>query len=148
MRAFVAIALCASACTSGSSVPDLTDTIYATSLGVDLASSSLLSNGEYVRDLSVGTGPPVLAGQTVSLFFSAYLPDGTLVGTNEGLAPDVFVLGAGAQIAGIDQGLGGMNVGGVRQLVIPPALAYGDIGFETIPPQAILVENVRIAAAQ
>jgi peptidylprolyl isomerase len=42
--------------------------------------------------------------------------------------PLQFTLGAGRVIAGWDQGVQGMKVGGRRQLIIPPDLAYGDRG--------------------
>jgi peptidylprolyl isomerase len=42
--------------------------------------------------------------------------------------PLAFRLGAGQVIAGWDQGVAGMKVGGRRQLIIPPGMAYGDRG--------------------
>ena len=42
--------------------------------------------------------------------------------------PLQFRLGVGQVIAGWDQGVQGMKVGGRRQLIIPPDLAYGDRG--------------------
>src|SRR5476649_2640409 len=127
MRNLIIIALLTSA-SSGATVPDITDTTFATALGVDLSASALLSNGEYVRDLT----------------------NGTAVETNVGGTNYTFVLGAGTVISGIDQGLGAMNVGGTRQLIIPPALAYGDqgAGGGVIPSEAIVVAFVQITAAQ
>jgi peptidylprolyl isomerase len=55
-------------------------------------------------------------------------------------APLEFRLGAGQVIAGGDQGVQGMKVGGRRQLVIPPGLAYGDRGAgRTIAPGETLI---------
>ncbi len=55
-------------------------------------------------------------------------------------APLSFRLGAGQVIAGWDQGVAGMKVGGRRQLVIPPALAYGNRGAgSTIKPGETLI---------
>ena len=53
--------------------------------------------------------------------------------------PYPFVLGQGAVIPGWDQGLEGMKVGGRRLLVIPPDLAYGETGQNSIPPNATLI---------
>ena len=54
--------------------------------------------------------------------------------------PLQFQLGAGRVIAGWDQGVLGMKVGGRRQLVIPPDLAYGDRGAgQAIAPGETLI---------
>jgi peptidylprolyl isomerase len=54
--------------------------------------------------------------------------------------PLQFELGAGRVIAGWDQGVQGMKVGGRRQLIIPPDLAYGDRGAgQVIAPGETLI---------
>jgi FKBP-type peptidyl-prolyl cis-trans isomerase FkpA len=59
-----------------------------------------------------------------------------------------FVLGAGQVISGWDTGLVGAHVGSTRQLIIPPAMAYGSTGYGPIPPNAILVFTVQIDGGQ
>ena len=62
--------------------------------------------------------------------------------------PLVFVFGQGQLIAGFEQGIAGMRVGGVRHIVIPANLAYGTDGIATpdgvviIPPNASLIFDV------
>jgi FKBP-type peptidyl-prolyl cis-trans isomerase len=60
----------------------------------------------------------------------------------------VFVLGASQVIAGWDQGLPGMKVGGVRRLVIPSSLGYGPSRVGPVPPNATLVFEVTLLNVQ
>ena len=83
-----------------------------------------------VTDLTVGDGDEAAAGQTVEVHYV-----GVAHSTGEEFdasynrgQPLKFRLGAGQVIAGWDQGVAGMKVGGRRQLVIPPHLGYGDRG--------------------
>jgi peptidylprolyl isomerase len=83
-----------------------------------------------VTDLSVGEGAEATSGSTVSVHYV-----GVAHSTGEEFdasynrgAPLQFRLGIGQVISGWDQGVQGMKVGGRRQLVIPPHLAYGDRG--------------------
>ena len=83
-----------------------------------------------VTDVWEGDGPEAKAGDTVSVHYV-----GVAFSTGEEFDsswsrgdPLEFRLGAGRVIAGWDQGLQGMRVGGRRQLVIPPDLAYGNRG--------------------
>ncbi len=83
-----------------------------------------------ILDLSVGDGPEAGPGDQVSVHYV-----GVALSTGEEFdasynrgAPLDFPLGAGRVIAGWDQGVAGMKVGGRRRLVIPPHLGYGDRG--------------------
>jgi len=83
-----------------------------------------------VTDLTEGDGDEAVAGKTVTVHYV-----GVAHSTGEEFdasynrgAPLDFRLGVGQVISGWDQGVQGMKVGGRRQLVIPPHLAYGDRG--------------------
>jgi FKBP-type peptidyl-prolyl cis-trans isomerase len=147
MRPLLVIALIATAC-YGNGGSEIANATFAPFLNVDLTQSTLLANGEYVRDLVPGTGAAVLQGQTLSVNYTAWLADGTVAGTNDGTGQTFdFVLGTSA-VAGINQGLGGMNVGGTRQLILPPALAFGDQGSTgSVPGGAIVVYQIQVVSA-
>ncbi|ADI11606.1 FK-506 binding protein, peptidyl-prolyl cis-trans isomerase [Streptomyces bingchenggensis BCW-1] len=83
-----------------------------------------------IKDIWEGDGPVAKAGATVSVHYV-----GVAFSTGEEFdaswnrgTPLQFQLGAGQVISGWDQGVQGMKVGGRRQLIIPPHLAYGDRG--------------------
>ena len=83
-----------------------------------------------VEDLEVGDGAEATPGSTVSAHYV-----GVAHSTGEEFdaswnrgTPLDFRLGAGMVIAGWDEGIAGMRVGGRRRLVIPPHKAYGDRG--------------------
>jgi len=83
-----------------------------------------------VEDITVGDGTEATAGSTVSAHYV-----GVAHSTGEEFdaswnrgAPLDFRLGVGMVIAGWDQGIEGMKVGGRRRLTIPPHLGYGDRG--------------------
>jgi peptidylprolyl isomerase len=83
-----------------------------------------------ITDIWEGDGPVATAGDRVTVHYV-----GVAHSTGEQFdaswdrgEPLSFQLGTGRVIAGWDQGLQGMKVGGRRQLIIPPGLAYGDRG--------------------
>ncbi|QDP97405.1 FKBP-type peptidyl-prolyl cis-trans isomerase [Microlunatus elymi] len=83
-----------------------------------------------ITDLTVGDGAEATAGSTVRVHYVGVAHstgDEFDASYNRG-EPLEFPLGAGYVIAGWDQGVTGMKVGGRRQLVIPPHLGYGDRG--------------------
>src|SRR5438552_13987191 len=80
-------------------------------------------------DVTVGTGTAAASGNTLAVTYTGWLFDSSQP-SSQGAQFDTssnfsFVLGKGTVIAGWDQGLLGMKVGGRRRLVIPPSLAYG-----------------------
>ena len=122
--------------------PDVTveNTVFAASLGVNLASSTKTASGLYYHDLTVGTGATLASGDSIGLHYHGYLSNGTQFDSNVSPAtPFQFKLGVGRVIPGFDEGVIGMKVGGSRQLIIPSRLAYGSSGFRTIPPNQNLV---------
>ncbi|MCX3063941.1 FKBP-type peptidyl-prolyl cis-trans isomerase [Streptomyces beihaiensis] len=83
-----------------------------------------------IKDLWEGDGPEAKAGDNVAVHYvgvSFSTGEEFDASWNRG-TPLQFQLGAGMVIAGWDKGVQGMKVGGRRQLIIPPHLAYGDRG--------------------
>jgi FKBP-type peptidyl-prolyl cis-trans isomerase len=108
-----------------------------------------------VTDLVVGTGATAETGKTLVVNYTAWLWDpaktdgkGLLLETTSGGSTFNFVLGNGSVIAGWEQGLPGMKVGGKRRLVIPPSLAYGAARNGAIPPNATLVFEIDLVSVQ
>jgi hypothetical protein len=81
-------------------------------------------------------------------FFDATKPNqkGLPFDSSVGGTPFIFTLGVGAVIPGWDQGVVGMNEGGLRRLVIPPSLGYGTNRYGLIPPNATLVFEIEMLA--
>ncbi len=99
-----------------------------------------------VEDTAVGQGAAAKAGDRVSVDYTGWLTDGTKFDSSKDAGtPFQFTLGAGEVIPGWDQGVAGMQVGGVRMLTIPPAMGYGAQGAgASIPPNATLVFKVEL----
>lgn len=92
-----------------------------------------------VTQLSDGTGREISSGDLVQIEYTGFLEDGTAFDSSAGRAPLSFKIGSGQVIPGLDEGLKGMKVGGKRELVIPPELAFGERGAgEAIPPNATI----------
>lgn len=131
------------------SLPDITSTTFAPSLGIELAAMTRTPRGAYLRDLSPGTGDPVAPGQQVAIHYQGSLPNGTPFDANGPTdQPFAFRLGAGEVVPGFDEGVAGMRVGGRRQLIIPPALGYGAEANGPIPANSILVFTIELVSAK
>ena len=108
------------------------------------------ASGLQIIDTKVGTGPTPKPGQICVVHYTGWLyEDGkkgkkfdSSVDRNE---PLEFPVGQRKVIAGWDEGVSSMKVGGKRTLIIPPALGYGARGAGgVIPPNATLIFDVEL----
>jgi FKBP-type peptidyl-prolyl cis-trans isomerase len=103
-------------------------------------------SGLEIEDQIVGDGAEATAGQTVEVHYTGWLTDGTKFDSSHDRNQTFsFKLGGGQVIAGWDQGVAGMKIGGSRKLTIPADLGYGERGAGgVIPPNATLVFKVEL----
>jgi FKBP-type peptidyl-prolyl cis-trans isomerase len=150
LRSFSAVAAIAlmAACdlSTDPNVPDPIDPAndsYATSLGVDIATMTKLANGVYIKDKVTGVGAAAAANDSVKVNYSGWLPNGSLFDTSKqtGRVPLEFVIGRNVYITAFETAVIGMQPGGVRQIIIPTALAYSVAGKPEagIPPNTNLI---------
>ncbi|MBC8268364.1 MAG: FKBP-type peptidyl-prolyl cis-trans isomerase [Rhodospirillaceae bacterium] len=100
-----------------------------------------------ITDQVVGSGGEASNLSKVTVNYTGWLMDGTQFDSSIGREPFVFTLGAGMVIPGWDMGVKGMKVGGKRELIIPPHLAYGKRGAgSVIPPGSKLRFEVELLA--
>ncbi len=104
------------------------------------------SSGLQIEDIIVGSGPIAASGQHVIVHYTGWLADGkkfdSSVDRNE---PFRLVLDGRHVIPGWEEGVVGMNVGGIRRLTIPSELAYGARGAgKLIPPHAKLLFEIEL----
>jgi FKBP-type peptidyl-prolyl cis-trans isomerase len=103
------------------------------------------------RDLSCGDGREAVGGTSVTIEYEAMVENEAPFATSDEQGGGfVFALGRGQVIAGLDEGVEGMRVGGTRRLVMPPELAYGDAGFppEVGPGETIVYEVTLVAVEE
>jgi len=104
-------------------------------------------SGLLIEDSVFGEGREATPGKVVTVHYVGILPDGTVFDSSRDRGePFIFLLGAGQVIPGWEEGIVGMKVGGQRELVIPPELAYGPQGIGIIPPHATLLFEVELLA--
>ena len=115
---------------------------FAEVLGIDLAAMHQTPSGLYIEDLVEGRGLSARSGHVVVVHYTGWLPNGEQFdSTSDAGEARSFQLGARRDvIAGWEEGVTGMRIGGKRRLVVPPNLGYGSRGVPgAIPPNATLV---------
>jgi peptidylprolyl isomerase len=113
----------------------------------DTVCLTTLPDGLQFGDVVTGTGATPATGKTLTADYTGWLSNGTMFDTSHkaGASPITFVMGDPAGvIAGWNEGLLTMHVGGKRRLVIPPALGYGSTSRGSIPPNATLTFEVTL----
>jgi FKBP-type peptidyl-prolyl cis-trans isomerase len=112
-------------------------------------------DGLKIIELKVGTGAVAVSGKQVTMQYTGWLSSGPPpfdTSRKTGRSPFVFTLNATPEqvIAGWDEGILGMKVGGKRKLILPPELGYGangqtdQSGATVIPPNSTLVFEVEL----
>jgi peptidylprolyl isomerase len=107
-------------------------------------------SGLKITDTTVGTGASPQPGQTCVMHYTGWLYEGGAKGKKFDSSVDrgqpfEFPIGKGRVIAGWDEGVATMKVGGKRTLIIPPELGYGARGAGgVIPPNATLIFDVEL----
>lgn len=113
------------------------------------ASKQVSSSGLEFYVIEKTMGEPVLAGQTVTVHYSGYFKDGRKFDSSVDRGqPFSFRLGRGEVIPGWEEAVQHLKEGEKARFIIPSHLAYGEKGYANIPPNADLVFDIEIIAAQ
>lgn len=122
------------------------DKAMAQTLGKTITTPS----GLQITDTKIGTGATCRAGQTCVMHYTGWLYKNGAKGQKFDSSVDrgepfEFILGRHQVIAGWDEGVATMKVGGKRTLIIPPELGYGARGAGgVIPPNATLIFDIEL----
>jgi peptidylprolyl isomerase len=124
--------------------------VIAMSEAADAQPVTTTPSGLKIIDVKVGTGPAPKAGQTCVMNYTGWLYENGKKGAKfdsslDRNQPFSFPIGQHQVIAGWDEGVATMKVGGKRTLIIPPELGYGSRGAGgVIPPNATLMFDVEL----
>lgn len=107
-------------------------------------------SGLQITDITIGSGAAPQPGQTCVMHYTGWLYQNGVRGRKfdssvDRNQPFAFAIGRRQVIAGWDEGVATMKVGGKRTLIIPPELGYGARGAGgVIPPNATLIFDVEL----
>jgi FKBP-type peptidyl-prolyl cis-trans isomerase len=135
---------------AGSDIPPNATLLFEVEL-LGISTMKKTDSGLEYRDIKEGTGPSPKTGQICVMHYTGWLWEGGAKGRKFDSSVDrgkplPFPLGERKVIAGWDEGVATMKVGGKRELLIPPALGYGarGAGGGVIPPNATLLFEVEL----
>lgn len=140
------------ACGGGEETPETNDSeelAAAPAAGGDCSTEpTTTSSGLRYVDIECGDGEEAAKGDSVEVHYVGKLENGKKFDASRDRGQTLpFQIGAGQLIAGFDEGVVGMKVGGVRELTIPPELGYGEAGQPpVIPPNATLIFEVELVS--
>jgi peptidylprolyl isomerase len=124
--------------------------VVAMSEAADAQPETTTPSGLKIIDIKVGAGPAPKPGQTCVMHYTGWLYENDKKGAKfdsslDRNQPFSFPIGQHQVIAGWDEGVATMKVGGKRTLIIPPELGYGARGAGgVIPPNATLIFDVEL----
>jgi FKBP-type peptidyl-prolyl cis-trans isomerase len=146
MRPFLVLTLGLTLAACGTGTEPLTNDDFASELNVDLNAMTQTASGLYYQDVQVGAGTEATAGDSATVHYEGFLRNGTKFDSSRDRdQPFSFQLGVGDVIPGFDQAVFGMREGGIRKVVLPPNLAYGESGAPpVIPPNSTLVFDIEL----
>jgi peptidylprolyl isomerase len=128
--------------------------VIAMSDAADAQPVTTTPSGLKIIDTKVGTGPSPKPGQTCVMNYTGWLYENGKKGAKfdsslDRNQPFSFPIGQHQVIAGWDEGVATMKVGGKRTLIIPPELGYGSRGAGgVIPPNATLMFDVELVGVK
>jgi peptidylprolyl isomerase len=142
LLASIVVAALAGACATGTANPVVAQTADET---------AATASGLQVTEIEIGSGASPKPGQICVMHYTGWLFENGVKGKKFDSSVDrgepfEFTIGQGQVIAGWDQGIATMKVGGKRTLIIPPELGYGasGAGGGLIPPNATLLFEVEL----
>jgi peptidylprolyl isomerase len=130
----------------------LADAAFTAAMAQGAGKPVTTPSGLQIIDSKVGTGASPKAGQTCVMHYTGWLYENGAKGKKFDSSVDrgepfEFPIGMHRVIAGWDEGVATMKVGGKRTLIIPPELGYGARGAGgVIPPNATLIFDVELLA--
>ncbi len=104
----------------------------------------ITASGLKIKDEVIGQGEEAKDGQRAHVHYTGKFMNGEQFDSSAGKDPLSFSIGGKNVIAGWDEGVVGMKVGGKRKLIVPPDLAYGSQGQLGIPPNATLYFEIEL----